>query len=90
MKQPHTEETVKHTDTQQNTGNHKKPGRRMSAGRTGLGGREPGRGVWSGRSGRTGPKSDRRQTFRIDWFVCRFVTSLRPGWVCGACGVVMR
>jgi hypothetical protein len=26
MKQEHTEETVKHTDTQQNTGNHKKPG----------------------------------------------------------------
>lgn len=25
MKQPHTEESVKHTDTQQNTGNHKKP-----------------------------------------------------------------
>jgi hypothetical protein len=26
MEQKHTEETVKHTDTQQNTGNHKKPG----------------------------------------------------------------
>jgi len=26
MKQPHTEESVQHTDTQQNTGNHKKPG----------------------------------------------------------------
>ncbi len=25
MKQPHTEQTVKHTDDQQNTGNHKKP-----------------------------------------------------------------
>ncbi|WP_448192144.1 hypothetical protein [Azospirillum sp. sgz301742] len=25
MKQSHTEETVKHTDDQQNTGNHKKP-----------------------------------------------------------------
>ena len=26
MKQPHTEESVQHTETQQNTGNHKKPG----------------------------------------------------------------
>jgi hypothetical protein len=25
MKQPHTEETIEHTDDQQNTGNHKKP-----------------------------------------------------------------
>ncbi|HEY0419659.1 MAG TPA: hypothetical protein VGC80_09085 [Acetobacteraceae bacterium] len=26
MKQPHTEKNVQHTDDQQNTGNHKKPG----------------------------------------------------------------
>jgi hypothetical protein len=26
MRQPHTETGVKHTDDQQNTGNHKKPG----------------------------------------------------------------
>jgi hypothetical protein len=26
VKAPHTETTVKHTDDQQNTGNHKKPG----------------------------------------------------------------
>jgi hypothetical protein len=26
VKQPHTEETVRHTDDQQNTGTHKKPG----------------------------------------------------------------
>ena len=26
MQQPHTEETIEHTDGQQNTGNHKKPG----------------------------------------------------------------
>jgi len=26
MKQPHTESTIQHTDDQQNTGNHKKPG----------------------------------------------------------------
>ena len=26
MKQPHTEQTIDHTETQQNTGNHKKPG----------------------------------------------------------------
>ena len=25
MKQPHTEQSVKHTDDQQNTGNHRKP-----------------------------------------------------------------
>jgi hypothetical protein len=33
MKQPHTETTVQHTDDQQNTGNHKKPGA-AEAGRT--------------------------------------------------------
>ena len=26
MKQPHTEEAINHTDDQQNTGNHKRPG----------------------------------------------------------------
>ena len=26
MKQEHTENSIKHTDDQQNTGNHKKPG----------------------------------------------------------------
>ena len=26
MRQPHTEQTIEHTDGQQNTGNHKKPG----------------------------------------------------------------
>jgi hypothetical protein len=26
MKQDHTEETIKHSDGEQNTGNHKKPG----------------------------------------------------------------
>ena len=26
MKQPHTEQTIKHTEDQQNTGNHKTPG----------------------------------------------------------------
>lgn len=26
MQQPHTEETIEHTEGQQNTGNHKKPG----------------------------------------------------------------
>lgn len=25
MKQPHTEQTIKHSETEQNTGNHKKP-----------------------------------------------------------------
>ena len=32
MKQPHTEQTIDHTDGQQNTGNHKVPGRRKDAG----------------------------------------------------------
>ena len=26
MKQPHTEQAIEHTDDEQNTGNHKKPG----------------------------------------------------------------
>jgi hypothetical protein len=26
MKQPHTEQSIEHTENQQNTGNHKKPG----------------------------------------------------------------
>ena len=26
MKQPHTEDSIRHTEDEQNTGNHKKPG----------------------------------------------------------------
>ena len=34
MKQPHTEQTVRHTERQQDTGNHKKPAvPRLLAGR---------------------------------------------------------
>ena len=32
MKQPHTEQTIKHTDDEQNTGNHKQPGAKDAAG----------------------------------------------------------
>ncbi len=32
MKQDHTEQSVRHTDDQQNTGNHKKPGTPDSGG----------------------------------------------------------
>ncbi len=49
MKQPHTEQTVKHTDDQQNTGNHKQPGApdaggadRVGGTRTGAANVEPG------------------------------------------------
>jgi hypothetical protein len=42
MKQPHTEETVKHTDTQQNTGNHKKPGAQDERGADRFGGTRTG------------------------------------------------
>jgi hypothetical protein len=63
MKQPHTEETVEHTDGQQDTGNHKKPGApdakgadRFGGTRAGAenverrkgGGEPPGRGGGSG------------------------------------------
>ena len=42
MKQPHTEDTVKHTDTQQNTGNHKKPGTQDERGADRFGGMRTG------------------------------------------------
>jgi len=38
VKQPHTEETIKHTDDQQDTGNHKKPGTEDSGGADKFGG----------------------------------------------------
>ncbi len=38
MKQPHTEQTIEHTDDQQNTGNHKKPGAPDAKGADKLGG----------------------------------------------------
>ncbi len=43
MKQPHTEETVDHTDTQQNTGNHKKPGAADAQGADRVGGTRAGK-----------------------------------------------
>jgi len=38
LKQPHSEETIEHTDDQQNTGNHKKPGAPDAGGADKLGG----------------------------------------------------
>lgn len=42
MKQPHTEETVEHTEDQQNTGNHKKPGSKEAGGADKFGGTRAG------------------------------------------------
>ena len=42
MKQPHTETSVKHTDGQQDTGNHKKPGTEGKGGADRLGGTRAG------------------------------------------------
>jgi hypothetical protein len=43
MKQPHTEETVRHTEDQQNTGTHKKPGAPDTKGADRFGGTRTGR-----------------------------------------------
>lgn len=50
-KQPHTEETVKHTDDQQNTGNHKKPDAPDAKGADRFGGTRAGAGNVEGGSG---------------------------------------
>ncbi|MBV8702977.1 MAG: hypothetical protein JOY65_00760 [Acetobacteraceae bacterium] len=42
MRQPHTEKEVKHTDDQQNTGNHKKPDTPESGGADRFGGTRTG------------------------------------------------
>ncbi len=42
MKQPHTEKDVAHTDDQQNTGNHKKPGAKEAGGADKVGGTRAG------------------------------------------------
>lgn len=42
MKQPHTESTIKHTDDEQNTGNHKKPGAPDAGGADRFGGTRAG------------------------------------------------
>jgi hypothetical protein len=42
MKQPHTEKTVAHTDDEQNTGNHKKPGAQDAGGADKRGGTRAG------------------------------------------------
>ena len=42
MKQPHTETTIRHTDDQQNTGNHKKSGAPDAGGADKFGGTRAG------------------------------------------------
>ncbi|WP_169732856.1 hypothetical protein [Azospirillum halopraeferens] len=42
MKQPHTERDVRHTDDQQNTGNHKKPDSPAAGGADRFGGTRTG------------------------------------------------
>jgi len=42
MKQPHTEQGVAHSDGEQNTGNHKKPGAKEAGGADKLGGTRAG------------------------------------------------
>jgi hypothetical protein len=42
VKQPHTEADVAHTDDEQNTGNHKKPGTKGAGGADRLGGTRAG------------------------------------------------
>jgi hypothetical protein len=42
MKQPHTEQGVQHTDDQQNTGTHKKPGSKEERGADKFGGTRAG------------------------------------------------
>jgi hypothetical protein len=44
MKQSHTEQTVQHTDDQQNTGTHKKPGASDAKGADRFGGTRTGKG----------------------------------------------
>jgi hypothetical protein len=43
MKQPHTEQSVEHTEDQQNTGNHKKPDAPDKAGADRFGGTRTGK-----------------------------------------------
>lgn len=42
MQQPHTEKNIKHTDDEQNTGNHKQPGAKESGGADRFGGSRAG------------------------------------------------
>jgi hypothetical protein len=42
MKQPHTEQSIEHTDDQQNTGNHKQPGAPDAGGADKVGGTRAG------------------------------------------------
>lgn len=61
MKQPHTESTIKHTDDEQNTGNHKKPGAPDAGGADRFGGTRAGadnlEGPKAGQSGDAGGES---------------------------------
>ena len=42
MKQPHTEQSIKHTEDEQNTGNHKRPGATDEGGADRFGGTRKG------------------------------------------------
>ncbi len=58
MKQPHTEQTIDHTDNQQNTGNHKKPGAPDAKGADRLGGTRVGAENVEPTQHKTGTKVD--------------------------------
>ena len=60
MKQPHTESTIKHTDDEQNTGNHKKPGAPDAGGADRFGGTRTGADNLEGP--RVGQSDDAGQT----------------------------
>ena len=58
MQQPHTEETIEHTEGQQNTGNHKTPGAPDQGGADKFGGTRSGaENVEHGPGGTSGPPS---------------------------------
>lgn len=54
MKQPHTEETIDHSDGEQNTGNHKTPGAADAGGADKFGGTRTGAENVEGEGKKTG------------------------------------
>ncbi|MBV8402025.1 MAG: hypothetical protein JOZ58_01365 [Acetobacteraceae bacterium] len=57
MKQPHTETAVEHTEDQQNTGNHPKPGTEQKGGADRLGGTRAGQENVESGPGKTSKQS---------------------------------
>ena len=57
MKQPHTESAIKHTDDQQNTGNHPKPGTEQKGSADRLGGTRAGQENVESGPGKTSKRS---------------------------------